>query len=255
MIFDSHVHTEFSTDSQLKIESALEAAKKLKLGIISTDHIDLNYPEKGKFIFDIDNYFNKYYKYRGDNYLIGVEIGMTEEYSDENRKINENYDFDYVIGSIHFVDGIDIYEKIYYKGKEKSSTYRRYFQAMINCIKTHEYVDSLAHIDYICRYATYEDSEIYYNEYAELIDEVLKFIIDKGIALEINSRRLDKAYIIKNLIPIYKRYREMGGNFVTIGSDAHYDKNIGMNIKEAFSIAEECNLRTVYYKNRKPEYM
>lgn len=255
MIFDSHVHTEFSTDSELKLEEALKAAKELNLGIISTDHIDLNYPGKNKFVFDIDDYFNKYHKYRGSNYLIGVEIGMTEEYSDENRKINQSYDFDYVIGSIHFVDGIDIYEKSFYEDRKKSDAYRRYFETMINCIKIHEYVDSLAHIDYICRYATYKDSEIYYNEYDELIDEILKFIIDREIAFEINTRRLDKDYIIKNLIPIYKRYKDMGGSLVTIGSDAHYGENIGINMKEAFSIAEECNLKPVYYKNRKPEYI
>jgi len=180
---------------------------------------------------------------------------MTEEYSDENRKINQSYDFDYVIGSIHFVDGIDIYEKSFYEDRKKRDAYRRYFETMVNCIKVHEYVDSLAHIDYISRYATYKDSEIYYNEYKELIDEVLKFIIDEEIAFEINTRRLDKNYIIKNLIPIYKRYKDMGGSLVTIGSDAHYGKNIGINMKEAFSIAEECNLKPVYYKNRKPEYI
>ncbi|MFL0253151.1 histidinol phosphate phosphatase [Clostridium neuense] len=255
MIFDSHVHTEFSTDSQLKIEDALEVSKKLNLGIISTDHIDLNYPEKSKFVFDIDEYFKKYHRYRSNSYLIGVEIGMTEEYSDENRKINQSYEFDYVIGSIHFVDGIDIYEKSFYEDREKKSAYNRYFETMIKCLKTHEYVDSLAHIDYISRYAAYEDSEIYYNEYAELIDEVLKFIIDRQIAFEINTRRLDKNYIIKNLIPIYKRYKAMGGSLVTIGSDAHNSNSIGMNMKEAFLIAEECNLKPVYYKNRKPEYI
>lgn len=255
MIFDSHVHTEFSTDSQLKIEDALEVSKKLGLGIISTDHIDLNYPEKGKFTFNIDEYFKKYHKYRGNNYLIGVEIGMTEEYSDENRNIDQNYEFDYVIGSIHFVDGMDIYEKSFYKDREKKRIYKRYFETMLDCLKTHEYIDSLAHIDYISRYAVYQDNEIYYNEYAELIDEVLKFIIDRQIAFEINTRRLDKNYVIKNLMPIYKRYKDMGGSFVTIGSDAHNGNNIGMNMKEAFLIAEECNLKPVYYKNRKPEYI
>ncbi|WP_234121806.1 histidinol phosphate phosphatase [Clostridium hydrogenum] len=254
MIFDSHVHTEFSTDSKLKLEEALKTAGDLGIGIISTDHIDLNYPEKDKFIFDIDEYFNKYYKYRSDKYFLGVEIGMTDEFSKENRNISEKYDFDYIIGSIHFVDGIDIFDKELYKDRDKKYVYERYFQNMIECIKTHEYINSLAHIDYICRYASYKNTEINYNEYSDLIDEVLRLIVSREIAFEINLRRLSNMAAVENLIPIYKRYKEIGGSLVTIGSDSHNSESIGLNLKAAFYIAEKCKLKPVYYKNRKPEY-
>lgn len=254
MIFDSHVHTEFSTDSKLRLEEALTTAEKFNIGIITTEHIDLNYPEKGKFVFNINEYFEKFHKYRSDKYLMGVEIGMTEEYSNQNRKINEDYDFDYVLGSIHFVDNLDIYEKELYQGRDKDAVYRRYFEQMLSCLKTHEYINSLAHIDYICRYAVYNNTEIYYEDYKELIDEVLKFIKEREIALEINLRRLGSDKALGHLVSIYKRYRELGGSLVTIGSDSHYADAIGLNLKKALDLAKECDLKTVYYKNRKPEY-
>lgn len=254
MIYDTHIHTLFSTDSKLNIEDAVNRADNDNIGMIVTEHIDFNYPVKGEFVFNVDEYFKKYEKYRNDKVMLGVEIGMTEEIKKDNKNLNDNYEFDYVLGSIHFVNNIDLYDKIMYKDTSKRDVFEDYFKTMINCLECHDYIDSLAHIDYISRYATYDDPEIHYNEYSDYIDEVFKSIIDKGIVLEINTRRLNKKDICDNMLAIYKRYGELGGKFVTIGSDSHDKDSIGMNFKNALEMAEACGLNPVYFNKRVMKY-
>ena len=77
MIFDSHIHTCFSTDSNMKLTDAINTANKHNIGLVITDHMDLNYPEEVGFHFNVDEYFKEYGKYKNDNVLLGIEIGMS----------------------------------------------------------------------------------------------------------------------------------------------------------------------------------
>lgn len=254
-MFDTHVHTTFSTDSKLTIDDAVKKASNDNLGLIITEHMDINFPVEGEFIFDIDKYFQQYDKYRSDKLLLGIELGMRNDCIKENAEIEKNHPFDYVLGSIHFVNGIDIYEKSFYQGKTKQQAYDEYFQNMLDNVKTHPYIDSLGHIDYICRYAQFEDKDIHYINHKDIIDEILKAIIEGDIAIEINTRRLSNAESVKSLIEIYKRFAELKGEYVTIGSDSHSESSIGFNYKVAMEIAKICGLKPVYFKNRKMEYI
>lgn len=253
-MFDTHLHCNFSTDSNMKIEEAVEFSKENKMGLIVTEHMDLKYPVPNKFIFDIPSYFKEYEKFRSENFLLGVEIGMRMNCIDENRNVAYGHAFDYIIGSVHLVNDKDIYYDEYYNNKTKIQAYREYLFYILQCLKQHTFIDSLGHIDYICRYAKYENKELYYEEYKEVIDEILSILISNNIAIEINTRRFENRESINSLIPIYKRYKELGGQFVTIGSDAHFVNKLGKNIKIGFDIAEICNLKVVYFKERKLFY-
>ena len=114
-MFDTHVHTRFSTDSQMDIMDAAKRASDLTLGLIITEHIDLKYPIKDKFVFNPEEYFSDYLKYRNDKLLLGLEMGLREDCLEENKKLADSYDFDYIIGSIHVVDNIDLFEKEFYE--------------------------------------------------------------------------------------------------------------------------------------------
>jgi len=252
---DTHMHTLFSTDSKMKIEEALKKAKELGLGITITEHMDLEYPEPKAFIFDIDEYFSAYEQYRCDNVLLGIEIGMRSELALENRQIVAGQPLDYIIGSIHLVDGIDIYQEKFYQGRTKQEVYGRYFASMLACQETYDFIDSLGHIDYIARYARYDDAEIYFDEFKEWFDQVLELLAKKQKAIEINTRRLGDKKTVEALIPVYQRFRELGGELVTIGSDAHTSQDIGKNFKVARDLAEKCALKPVCFKARKPDYM
>ena len=254
-MIDSHIHTEFSEDSEMKVQDALEHSKKNSMGMTFTEHLDLKFPTGADITFDIDKYFNDYEKYRSSKLMLGIEVGMQENCLEENREIVKKYPFDYVIGSIHVAKGEDIYYPKFYDDRTKKEAFERYFSSMIDCVKQYNYIDSLGHIDYISRYATFEDKEIHYHEFTECINEVIKAVLNNDKVMEINTRRLANKEAYNNLTDIYKAYKQMGGKYVTIGSDAHHAEDIGNNFKEAIIICETCNLKPVYFRKRKMEYM
>lgn len=255
MVFDTHTHTAFSTDSKMRLEEALRHAEALGIGVVTTEHMDLNYPEEGKFAFDVEEYFSAYQKYRGAQFLLGIEIGMAESCAGKNRAVAQSGGFDYVLGSIHTICDMDIYYDAYYSGKDKRQAYEAYFKAMRDCIASHPYIDALGHIDYIARYAKYSDTEIYYDDFSEAIDEVLKQAVACDVAMEVNTRRFDQGQAAKILLPIYRRYWELGGKMATIGSDAHRAGQIGAYFKEAMELACACGLEPVYFENRRAKRM
>ena len=254
-MFDSHMHTEFSDDSEMKIEHALQQSRKSGIGMTLTEHLDLKFSKEADIFFDIDKYFNDYEKYRSEKLMLGIEIGMQQICLEENREVASKHPFDYVIGSIHVSKGEDIYYPKFYEGKTKKEAFEQYFSSMIDNVKRYNFIDSLGHIDYISRYATFDDNEIHYHEFNEYINEVLKAVVHNGKVMEINTRRLGNREAYNNLIDIYKAYNQIGGRYVTIGSDAHHAEDIGKNFREAISICEICNLKPVYFKKRKMEYM
>ncbi len=255
-MFDCHIHTNFSTDSSMNIEEVIKASRNNNIGAIITDHLDINYMIPGKFIFNVDDYFKKYSSYRNEKLLLGIEMGMRPDCIEENREISKKYNFDFILGSVHVVESngsyYDIYGNDFYEGKNKKEVYEAYLKCMLQCVREHDYIDSLSHIDYICRYAPYSDSNIYYDEYNELIDEILKELILREKAIEINTRRFEDKKAVAILKKIYKRFNELGGKIVTIGSDAHRSENVDNNIHIAKEFAEECGLKAVYFKERKP---
>ncbi|SHH64035.1 histidinol-phosphatase HisJ family protein [Clostridium grantii] len=254
-MFDTHVHSDFSSDSKMKIEHALEKRKQLNISIITTEHVDLNYPEENEFKCDLDKYFKKYNELRDENFLLGIEFGLSKNKTYEYKILEKKYNFDYILGAIHEYDGLDLYAaKELYQNYSKQQMYENYLEYIIECIKDNPYIDSLAHIDYICRYASYKDTEIYYKGFSDYIDGVFKELILRDISLEINTRRLGMPSAINNTKLLCERYRELGGKYVTIGSDAHHEDSIGSKIYLAAEIAKRNNLKIVYYKNRKKEY-
>ncbi|QCX32812.1 histidinol phosphate phosphatase [Caloramator sp. E03] len=250
-MFNCHVHTSFSSDCNMGINEAIEVLNEKKLGVIITDHMDLGLCEDGRFTFDVKEYFNEYEKYRNDRLLLGIEIGMTKDYKNENKKIALNSPFDYVLGSLHVVNGFDPFYDEYYVGKNKKEAYEEYFLCMLENIKIYDFIDCLGHIDYIARYGRFEDKEIYYDDYKDFIDEILKIVAQRDISIEINTRRLEDKVAYENLYNIYKRFKELGGKIVTIGSDSHKAIDIEKNLNEALKMIKDLKLTPVYYKNRK----
>lgn len=251
MYFDSHVHTKFSADSEMAGLDAYQAARNKGMGIVFTEHIDYNYPgDRYDFSFDPAKYMEEYGALRGMYLLLGAEVGLGEECLAEAKAFSEKAKFDVIIGSIHIVDGFDIYEKGYYEGKSKDEAYRRYLELMADMVRKNPYIDVLGHIDYICRYAPYENPALGYNEYKKEIDAVLQAAIDTNTILEMNTRRFSDAGVIEELRPIYARYKELGGQYVTLGSDAHKVEAVGAYMAEAEALAKSCGLETVIFYER-----
>ncbi len=254
MLIDTHMHTRYSTDSEMTLAEAMARSQELGIGITITDHMDLNYPNSGEFVFDLGDYCSEYGPYRSEKLLLGVEFGLRMDCLEATRELAGSYPLDYMIGSIHVINDIDLYWESFYRGHSKQEVYSLYFATMLECVKAHDFIHSLAHIDYISRYARFADTHVYYDEFKEVIDPVLAVLAERGQALEINTKRVLTPEYMALLLPVYRRFAELGGRHVTVGSDAHRASEIGRDMKTAFDFADCCGLRPVYFKTGKPEY-
>lgn len=251
MIFDSHSHTAFSGDSEMKAEEALAAADVAGIGLVFTEHLDLDYPGDIDFTFDPATYWQQYEPLRGDRLMLGIEVGMQSATAERSRAFVDTVPFDLVIGSVHMVDGKDIYYKEAYGNLSKAEFFHKYYQQMADNIRQHGFIDVLGHIDYIARYAPYKNPDVSYGSFQMDIDAVLKAVIETDTVMELNTRRLGSRLAIKELLPVYRRYQELGGRYVTLGSDAHTADAVGANFRVARELIEAVGLRTVTFRERK----
>ena len=253
MIFDSHMHTKFSADSKMTAQEAIAKAEELNLGVVFTEHFDYGVAADGKnFTFDPSAYMNEYKNLRGEKIRLGVEVGLRKFARAANENFLAQADFDLVIGSIHLVDDLDIYYPEFFANKDKATAYKKYFQQMAEEIAVADF-DVLGHIDYICRTAPYDNPEIDYATFAAEIDAVLKIVVERGKVLELNTRRFKNFRAVEELVPVYKKYRALGGRFVTIGSDAHKVAAVGNYFSRALDFVRELNLTPVTFSERKLE--
>ena len=252
MIFDSHMHTKYSADSEMLATEAIEKAQRLGLGVVFTEHFDYDIPGDVDFTFVPEDYWKEYEPLRSQSVRLGVEIGMEEIARNPAAEFIKRVPFDLIIGSIHLLDRLDIYYPDFYIGKDKVTAYHKYFAAMAEEAEVGDF-DVLAHIDYICRSAPYNDPEIDYATFKEDIDKVLKIVIERGKVLEFNTRRLNTRRGLKELVPVYSRYKELGGKYMTIGSDAHRVETVCKHFDIAIDFAKELDLTIVTFCNRQLE--
>lgn len=254
---DSHIHSmDFSCDSSLNINDYISNKAEDDLKIILTEHMDLDCNLEGKFVFDPKEYFKSYDKYRGDDILLGIEIGLSRKYLKEAKDIIKDYPFDFVLASAHFIGKFDVgSDPRFYADKSKIHAYKEYLIESVNLIDLYDDIDAFAHFDYVARYAPYEDKEMYFEDFKEEISILFTKIINNGIILELNTKRFTSDKSIGEYIKFLNLYKELGGRYVTTGSDAHYLKNVAFNFNLAYKIIEDLGFKPVYFKNRKMEYV
>lgn len=258
MIFDNHSHTQFSSDSDMVAREAIETMSQKGLGLVFTEHYDFDYRESihykdMDFLFDAQEYWQAYEGYRQDNLRLGVELGLTSGSIAANQEFLTKAPFDLVIGSIHALEGLDIYYPEFYQGKEQQEAYHQYLQQMQAMVEANSYIDILGHIDYIARYAPYPQPGLSYENFAQDIDGVLQAVIANDIVMELNTRRLGEPGVYQELLPIYQSYARQGGKYLSLGSDAHSTDKLGMNFSLGQQMAQACALTLVTFKERKLE--
>lgn len=250
MIFDTHLHTEFSFDSAEKLEAVLASAKQKNLGVITTEHKDLNYLEAVGFPidFNVEDYFKAYAPYRSENYLLGIELGLDRGYTAENRRIALGYDFDLVIGSLHTMAGQNLSSRRFFQGMKAGNFYRQYLTYAKEMVEENSYIQSLAHLDYPSRYAPFP--ELFVEDYPEEFQGLFEALLAADVTLEVNLKRPLEGEVGRSFRSIFTGYQKAGGRFVTLASDAHIAEDIGRNFEDALKLMEEIGLKVCYYKKR-----
>ena len=260
---DMHMHTWFSTDSEACPRDIADGAVRKGLKTICfTDHFDkddLEWGEEG--IFDVDAYFVEMQKlqeeYAGKlNIRIGIELGLRTYLKDYYEELTKKYPFDFVIGSVHNVpykkdaEGNILYtdpaaEKLFTDRTDKEA-YRLMMETTLENVRTSDCFQTLGHLDYVVRYGKSREKEYSYTDYADIIDEILKLLIEKEKGLEVNSAGLKYGLPFAHPHPdVLKRYRELGGEIITIGADAHKPEHIAYDFAKAEEILKSCGFK--YY--------
>lgn len=262
MYRDTHMHCRFSGDSsedpELMIQSAIE--KSLD-GICFTDHIDYDYPGPTPFGFDASEYFQTLLplaeKYRRKlDVRIGVELGLQPHLAQRYDAFLSEREFDQVIGSSHVSRGIDPYYPEFYEGRTEDEAYLDYFQSVLENIAAFDNFDVYGHIDYVVRYGPTKNKNYSYEKFKEVIDEILRALIEKGKGIELNMAGFKYGLGHPNPTEeILRRYRKLGGEIITLGSDAHQKEHVAYDFEKIRGILTQAGF-THYaaFQKRKPVF-
>lgn len=264
-MFDCHIHSDFSSDGRMPAEAACEKAVSVGLnGIAFTDHLDIDYPDTDdSFNIDFDNYM-KFMKALSERQkpnlkvLTGIEVGIQPHVIEQTLETVEPHEFDYVLASVHVLDGIDPYKRLYYEGKTRIEAYERYLKEILFMVRNFPDFDNVGHFEYITRYAGYDDRSLRYADHSDLFDELLKELIHKDKGFEVNTGSFrDKPGIRTSEYDtaVLKRYRQLGGEIVSLGSDAHNTTFIGYKFDVFKDMLIEAGFsHAVYFEKRKPVF-
>lgn len=256
-MYDFHIHSRVSFDGHDTGESLARAALDAGLEeICFTDHIDYD-PRgaMGDMAFDTDAYNAEYdaLDISGLKIRRGMEFGMTRDNVSQFQKDLKRREFDFVLGSIHFVDGLDVYFAPFWEGKTIWQAEHRCLEETLACVQLHSDFDVLAHLTYIGKTLAHPAPRpVPFEEHRELIDEILRVLAAKGKGLELNTSGLDRCGGFLPTADYFRRFRELGGEIVTVGSDAHRIDRVGQYSREACELLKDIFGYVCTFEGRKP---
>lgn len=264
---DFHLHSYLSGDSDTPMEAMI--LRGIELGLTEmcfTEHNDFDYPvteadPAGIFELNPDAYLYDFLTLReryADRILLrfGVEIGLQPHLARLNAAFVNALNYDFVIGSSHLCHGKDPYYASFYGERSTQDAYREYFESILENLESYSNFDVYGHLDYVVRYGPDRDKGYSYEMYREIFDKILIKLIAMGKGIEINTAGLAKG--LREPHPcagVLKRYRELGGEIVTTGSDAHAPEQIAHAFDRTAEILKSCGFRYyTTYENRQPSF-
>ena len=251
MFADYHVHTEFSDDSVYLMEDIIQDALRMGMDeICFTDHVDygtkedvipgqpisyrgeypltnVDYPRYAEAVKRMQELYKGRIKIR-----MGMEFGVQTHTISRFEELFRLYPFDFIILSIHQVEDKEFWTQEFQEGRTQKEYDERYYEELLNVVRTYKDYSVLGHLDLIVRY---DKAGIYpFERVRPLIEEILKTVIANGKGIEINTS--SRRYGLADSTPskeILKLYRELGGRIITIGSDSHKPEHLGAYFREA----------------------
>lgn len=265
MIIDTHMHSNVSFDAKNTREEMTLFALNLGLNkICFTDHYDV-INEKSELVL---SYEWEYARTQHENakkiipqgstlqLLYGLELGNAPANFAAVTTVLDEKGLDFVIGAIHNtslkLNGLDYYDVNYKDNLSLAIKHLEdYFSSLLMLISWGRY-DTLGHLPYPLRYMRDRDGlNLQISSFREQYFEILKSNAEKGRAIEVNTDRG------KDTLDDYKvlltDWKAVGGEYITVGADAHKSIDIGKGILKAYELIQECGFKYItYYENRNP---
>lgn len=259
---DNHIHTDCSRDGADPAMMMCESAARLGFYAVTiTDHCECNAYYSERYDRSIrQSYFEARKASAAFNgrlgVLSGVEIGQPLQGETAAADILDACEFDFVLASVHNVKGEKDFFDLDYGTADIEGLLERYFDELSETIEWGRF-DSLAHLTYPWRYLSERSVSFDAARWDGRIDSILKQLIAKGRALELNTSGFrQKLGVSLPDLPVVRRYREYGGKLITIGSDAHRWADVGAGIEQGLELLRQAGFHhyTVYLKHR-PKFL
>ncbi len=259
---DYHVHSEFSDDSTTPMHEQANQAVKLGLDeLCFTDHVDygVKYDSRDPMLktgnYEANANYSEYFpaleavreKFRGMLTIrAGLEFGVQtitiKQYEDLYSKYRDKLDF--VLLSIHQIDNLELWTQQYQAGKSQAEYNRGYYEELLRVIQRFHDYSVLAHLDLVVRY---DQKGMYpFANVKDVVAEILETAIRDGKGIELNTSSW--RYGLSDTTPsreILELYRDLGGEVLTLGSDAHSPEYLAAHFDEGREILRGLGFRYI----------
>ncbi len=262
-LVDYHTHSCCSPDSTARLEDMAAAARRAGLAeLCTTDHCDLQHEDGSALVsWDwspvLDQYHAEAAALHGSDFrlLLGLELGGAHTNPALAGEILSGAPLDFVIGSVHNLSpsagGRDFFFLDYPTEEFCRTVLDDYFTSLLALAPLPHY-DALGHIIYPLRYMNGRAGhKVTLEPWSDQLDMLLTTVIHTGRSIEVNTHAGRE---IEDWRPILARYRALGGEYVTVGSDAHTPPHVGKGIPQALELLRETGFRWLtVYRQRRPE--
>jgi len=264
MHYDFHLHTNFSSDSDATMEAMVQSGIKKGLKeLCFTDHVEFDpaSPFEEEF-FDPIVYRTEIERLReiyGDQIGIkmGAEIGYQPHVIHRMNQFANHADFDFILCSLHSADKLDFHTLDFFKGKTTEAAFARYFEAYYDCVKSDITFSVLSHFDFLKRYTAYNGEQVFKDNF-DIIEATFKKLIEKGKGIEVNTSGFTR-YKLEHSLPsadFLRLYKELGGEIITTGSDAHSPQHIAEHFDVACDLLKAVGFHYVTrFEQMNPEFI
>ena len=258
-LHDQHVHSHFSFDSEQSIEDYLIYSEKYEIEyFVLTDHYDFNHINTNKdLIFNIskqEEELNRLHiKYPMVKILKGIEMGYKPSELERINSVLEKNNWDIVNLSLHELDDIDYYYPDAFNKYGLVPTLFQYFLEQYKMVTNFDNFDVLCHVDYGFKTAYQIDQTIDIKQYEDIVKKIMEVLINKGKALEINTR-VQETLPIEHTKYLLKLYKDLGGEYLTISSDAHDISRFMKSFEKYIPIIKEAGFTYLTYFINREKY-
>jgi histidinol-phosphatase (PHP family) len=247
---DYHVHSAWSPDSRMEVTKALEYCRANKIKeIVFTEHLDVGDPGQVPLI-DLKAYRENLQlarlSYPDLSIGIGLELGVHEGNLSETQSYIAPWEWDFLILSLHEVLDMGCCNPTMMQFYDSHTILEAYWTALIYITRQMTPFHVLGHIDYLLRYQAISEEE--FLSWEEAIDQVLLNLVSHGQGLEINAKGIQSLGRPHPPLNILKRFKALGGEIVTLGSDAHSAKSLSQHYEIMLSYLREAGFS--YYARR-----